>query len=125
MRLSEYLNAINYNKDSLLDDEIWEKEYVPFIINRCLSYFPDTILHSNEVNLLNGMDKKLQFDYLRLSLRKRKRFSKWQKQEKSEDLDIIKKYFNYSNQKAKDALRVLTPKQISKIREYMSEGGPK
>ena len=125
MKLSEYLNSINYNKEPLLNDEIWEKEYVPFVINRCLSYFPDTILHSNEVNRLNGMDKKLQFDYLRMSLRKRKRFSKWQKQEKSDDLELVKRYYNYSNQKAKDALRALTPEQISQIRESMSEGGAK
>ena len=81
MKLSDFLTAINYTKESLFDteDEMVQKDYVPFIINRCLSYFPDTIFHANEMNKLNHTEKRLQFDYLRNAIRKRKRYSKWLK----------------------------------------------
>ena len=94
MNLSEVLNAINYDKTPILDDELQEKEYVPFVVNRCLSYFPDTILYANKVNHYNQLDKKMQFDYLRLSIRPRKRFSKWIKLQEEKDLQLIKDHYN-------------------------------
>ena len=110
MKLSEYLNSINYTKDDVFleDPEYATKSYVPYVINRCLSYFPDTILHSNEMNSKSFLDNKMQYDYYRFSLRKRKRFSKWLKEEKSNDLQLVKEYFNYSNRQAKEALRILS-----------------
>jgi len=119
MKLGDFLTAINYSKESLFDteDELVEKEYVPFIINRCLSYFPDTILHANEMNKLSHLEKRLQFDYLQNSIRKRKRYSKWLKNEESKDLELIKKNFGYSNQKAKDALSILSKKDIESIKK--------
>jgi len=127
MKLGDFLTSINYSKEDLFleDVEYAEKSYPSFVVNRCLSYFPDTIIHANEMNRLNGLDTKMQYDYYRLALRKRKRFSKWLKEEKQDDLELIKKCYNYSNQKAKEALRVLSDSDLSDIREYMSEGGVK
>jgi len=123
MNLSEVLNAINYDKTPLLEDDLQEKAYVPFVINRSLSYFPDTILYANQVNRYNQLDKKMQFDYLRLSLRPRKRFSKWIKSQEEDDLQLIKDHYNYSNQRATEVLRVLTPNQIEDIRSLYQYGG--
>ena len=123
MNLSEVLNAINYDKTPLLEDDLQEKAYVPFVINRSLSYFPDTILYANQVNDYNQLDKKMQFDYLRLSLRPRKRFSKWIKSQEEDDLQLIKDHYNYSNERATEVLRVLTPNQIEDIRSLYRYGG--
>ena len=123
MNLSEVLNAINYDKTTLLEDDLQEKAYVPFVINRSLSYFPDTILYANQVNHYNQLDKKMQFDYLRLSLRPRKRFSKWIKSQEEDDLQLIKDHYNYSNERATEVLRVLTPNQIEDIRSLYNYGG--
>ena len=92
MKLSDYLKAINHTKEPLLDtdDEFIEKGYVPFVVNRCLSYFPDTIFMVNQMNACPTVDKKMHFDYLLNSIRKRKRFSKWFK---NEDWKIIKGYY--------------------------------
>ena len=123
MNLSEVLNAINYDKTPLLEDDLQEKAYVPFVINRSLSYFPDTILYTNQVNHYNQLDKKMQFDYLRLSLRPRKRFSKWIKSQEEDDLQLIKDHYNYSNERATEVLRILTPNQIEDIRSLYQYGG--
>ena len=119
MKLSDFLTAINYTKESLFDteDEMVQKDYVPYIINRCLSYFPDTILHANEMNKFNHLEKRLQFDYLKHAIRKRKRYSKWLKDETSKDLDLIKRSFNYSNRKAKEALSILSEEDIENIKK--------
>jgi|TARA_R110000824_G_scaffold93915_1_gene227017 hypothetical protein len=123
MKLSDFLTAINYTKESLFDteDEMVQKDYVPFIINRCLSYFPDTIFHANEMNKLNHTEKRLQFDYLRNAIRKRKRYSKWLKDETSKDLDLVKRNFNYSNKKAKEALSILSKEDIENIKKLDSK----
>lgn len=123
MKLSDFLTAINYTKESLFDteDEMVQKDYVPFIINRCLSYFPDTIFHANEMNKLNHTEKRLQFDYLRNAIRKRKRYSKWLKDETSKDLDLVKRSFNYSNRKAKEALSILSKEDIENIKKMDSQ----
>jgi len=123
MNLSEVLNAINHNKTPLLEDDLQERAYVPFVINRSLSYFPDTILYANQVNYYNQMDKKMQFDYLSLTIRPRKRFSKWIKSQEEDDLQLIKDHYNYSNERATEVLRVLTPNQIEDIRSLYQYGG--
>ena len=127
MKLTDFLNSINHTKEDLFkqDAEHAEKLYQPFVVNRSLSYFPDTIFHSNEMNVLHGIDEKMQYDYLKYSVRKRKRFSKWIKNEKLEDLDLIKEYFNYSNRKAQEVLSILTDEQMEEIRKSMSTGGVK
>ena len=127
MKLTDFLNSINHTKDDLFSDDVEyaEKLYQGFVVNRSLSYFPDTVFHANEMNILNGLDSKLQYDYLKHSVRKRKRFSKWLKSEKIDNMDVIKEYFNYSNSKAQEALKVLSEDDISEIRDMMQTGGVK
>jgi hypothetical protein len=125
MKLSEYLNAINHTKDPLMDtnDEEIEKQYSPFVINRCMSYFIDTILYANVMNHNFHISPKMQFDYLLNSVRKRKRFSKWIKKEMSNNIDIIKEKYNYSNARAKEVMDLFDPEQIKEIDEYLHGGG--
>ena len=127
-KLSDYLSAINYNKVNLLDgnDITWHKKYPPYVINRCLSQHVDTIMMANEVNQRHGLDKRLQFHFLLNSIRKRKRFGgKWITTSKSKNLEFIKKYYGYSNSKAKVALDILTKKQIEFIKLKLDTGGRK
>ena len=122
-----YLNAINNTKVDLMtgsdDDAQQEKEYVPFVVNRSLSYFPDTVLYANEVNLYPDLDKKLQFHYLINSVRARKRYSKWVKKLEDNDLSVVMEYYGYSARKAKAALQVLSPDQIEQIKTRLLKGG--
>tara|TARA_R100001015_G_C4635046_1_gene203246 strand:- start:4854 stop:5234 length:381 start_codon:yes stop_codon:yes gene_type:complete len=115
MKLTDFLKAINYTKKPLLDGEALEKDYAPFVVNRCLSYFPDTLFHANTMNHMCSMDKKMHFDYLRGAVRKRNRFSPWVKKEKQPEIDAIKIIFGFSNSKAKEALRVLSQEDIDSI----------
>ena len=123
--LKDYLNAINVSKESLLDseDEMWEKKYAPFIVNKCVAPFPDTILLVNELNRYHHLDKKLQFDFLLNSLRTRKRYTPWLKAKKLKNLEYVKEYYGYSNEKAKAALDILNDEQISAIKIKLNKGG--
>ena len=125
MKLGEYLNAINYTKNNLFDteDESVEKEYTPFIVNRCLSYFMDTVLYVNEVNQRNHLSKNMQFDYLLNSIRKNKRYSKWLKRESEENLDIVKEFYAYSDRKAREILYILTSDDVDWMKEKLNKGG--
>ena len=125
MKLSDYLNAINYTKESLLDteDESVEKEYTPFVVNRCLSYFIDTVLYVNEMNRLSHTDKKMQFDYLLSSIRKNKRYSKWLRRESEENLDLIKQFYGYSDPKAREILDIITEDDIVWMKQMINTGG--
>jgi hypothetical protein len=123
--LKDYLNAINQSKEPLLDseDEQWTKKYPPYIVNKCLAPFPDTIQLVNEMNQLPHLDKKLQFDFLINSLRPRKRFTPWMKAKKLDNLEYVKEYYGYSNEKAKTALEILNDEQISAIKKKLNKGG--
>ena len=123
--LKDYLNAINHTKEPLMDgeDEQWEKKYPPYIVNKCVAPFPDTIQLVNEINQLHHLDKKLQFDFLINSLRPRKRFTPWVKAKKLENLEYVKEYYGYSNHKAKSALEILSEEQISAIKIKLNKGG--
>ena len=125
--LKEYLNAINHTKERLLDseDEEWEKKYPPFIVNKCVYPFQDTIMLVNEINQLPHLAKKLQFDFLLNSVRSRRRFSPWLKASRIEDLEYVKQYYGYSNAKAKQALDILTDEQISTLKHKLRKGGMK
>ena len=125
MKLGEYLTAINYSKEPLLDteDESVEKGYTPFVVNRCLSYFMDTVLYAIEMNVRPETDKKMQFDYLQKSIRKNKRYSKWLKQESVENLDIIKQIYGYSHTKAKEVMDILTEEDLEFMRTKLATGG--
>ena len=126
-KLSDYLNAINWTKVNLLDgdDLTWEKKYPPYIINRCLSQHVDAIMMANEMNFHHSLSKRLQFHFLLNSIRKRKRFGKWPKQFKLNDLEYVKEYYGYSNEKAKQALNILSEKQIEHIKKSLYKGGRK
>ena len=123
--LKDYLNAINYTKENLLDteDEQWEKKYPPFIVNKCVAPFPDTVMLVNEINQLHYLDKRLQFDFLINSLRPRKRYTPWLKAKKLENLEYVKEYYGYNNEKAKKALDILNDEQISAIKRRLNKGG--
>jgi hypothetical protein len=122
MKLNEYLTAINKSKEKLMDtaDETVEKEYSPFIVNKCLSYFPDTIFQVNEMNFYSGLDKKIQFNFLQASIRPRKRYSKWMRNTKMKYLEDVKTYYGYSNRKAKEVIRILSKEQLENIRNVLS-----
>ena len=127
-KLSDYLNAINWSKENLLDSEdiTWYKKYPPYIINRCLSQHIDTLIMANEMNQRHGIDKKLQFHFLINSIRKRKRFGgKWTSTSRSKNLELIKEYYGYSNEKARVALDILTKEQVNLIKERLDKGGRK
>ena len=123
--LKDYLKAINQSKELLMDseDEMWEKKQSPFISNRCLYPFSDTILLVNEMNIYNGLDNKLQFHFLLNSIRTRKRFAPWLKTSKIKNLETIKKYFGYSDQRAKEVLNVLKDEDISYMETKLEKGG--
>ena len=123
--LKDYLNAINNTKEPLMDseDETWEKKYPPFVVNKCLMPFQDTIFIVNEMNQLPNIDKKLQFDFFLNSLRARKRYSPWAKATKLENLEYVKEFYGYNNEKAKAALDVLDDEQISAIKQRTNKGG--
>jgi len=106
-------------------DDVDEKSYTPFMINRSLSYFPDTVLFANEMNANHHLDKKLQFHFLINTIRKRKRFSKWAKPIKESDLEVVKEYYGYSNEKAKQALSLLSDEQINLLKQKVYKGGRK
>ena len=123
--LKDYLNAINYTKEPLIntEDEQWEKKYPPFIVNKCVAPFPDTVMLLNEINQLHHLDNKLQFDFLINSLRQRKRYTPWLKATKLENLEYVKEYYGYNNEKAKAALDILNDEQISAIKTRLNKGG--
>ena len=123
--LKEYLKAINQTKEPLMDteDKMWEKKYLPYVVNRCVYPFMDPILLVNEMNQHSGLDNKLQFHFLINSIRSKKRFAPWLKTSKIENLELIKEYFGYSDQKAKDVLNVLTDEDITSIQKKLNKGG--
>lgn len=116
----DILNSINNTKKDVLENE---KDYNAFMINRGLSYFPDTVLYANEMNRYHHVDKRLQYDFLINIVRKRKRFSKWHKATKSDDLDAIKSYYNYSNEKAQDVLPLFNNSELRIIKDKLNHGG--
>lgn len=126
--LKDYLKAINETKENLLDtnDITWEKKYPPYVINRCMSMFYDTVMHSNEMNGLHFLPKRMQFHYFINSIRKKRRFGgKWLSQTKLKNLALIKEYYGYSNSKAKEALNILSKNQIENIKIKLTKGGRK
>ncbi len=123
--LKDYLNAINHTKEKLMDteDEQWEKKYPSFIVNKCVAPFTDTILLVNEINQYPSIDKKMQFDFLLNSLRPRKRFTPWLKAKKLDNLEYVKEFYGYNNEKAKVALTILNDEQIATIKQKLNKGG--
>jgi len=124
MELKDYLYSINQSKKNLLDDnQDAVKKYPPFIINKCLSGFTDSILFANEMNKYHQLDKKMQYDFYINSLKPRKRFTPWVRKETLEHLELVKQYYGYSHNKAVAALRILTNSELDEIKKLLDTGG--
>jgi len=124
--LKDWLNSINSTKKNIIDeDPDTESKYLPYIINRCMSGHLDAIMYANEMNLAQHLDKKLQYDFYLNTLRSRKRYSPWIRKEELKNLDCIKSYYGYSNEKAKQVLPLLSEEQITFIRQKLDTGGLK
>ena len=122
--LKDWLNSVNFNKDNLIENDPESiSSYSPYIINRCLSGHLDTVLFANEMNRYSNLDKDMQYSFFLYTLRKRKRFSPWLKKEQVDDLDLVKKHYGYSNEKAKVAVSLLTKTQLEYIRNKHDMGG--
>ena len=126
MKPFDFVNSINHKKNNMMrdteNDELAESSYVPFLTNRQLSYFPDTLFYANQMNILHNADNKLQYDYLLNSIRPKRRFAKWVKNIDSDDLEIVKQYYNYSTKKGLQALNILSPKQLQEITKKVIRG---
>jgi hypothetical protein len=122
----DYVNSINHKKNNLMNgsdnDELSEKLYNPYVVNKALSYFADTIMFANQINQLHGVDSKLQYEYLLNSIKPKKRFSKWVKREDNDEIEMIKLYFNYSDKKARQVYNLLSSDQINNIRNELVRG---
>ena len=126
MELKDWLNSINFNKKNLIKEDPSEiKSYPPYIINRCLSGHLDCILFANEMNKNSFLDKDMQYSFYLNTLRKKKRVSPWLRKDNVTDLEIIKQYYGYSNEKAFNALKILTPEQIKFNKQRLDTGGMK
>ena len=125
--LKDYLNSINFNKKNLMnsDDKEWVKKYPAFIVNKILSGFSDTIMLVNEVNRNHFLDKDMQYQFLLNSIRSKKRYSPFLRSSKLKDLDVVKEYYGYNNEKAKVALDILTKDEVKLIKEKLFKGGTK
>lgn len=119
----DYLNAINLGKENIMLTPEDEKQYVSFVVNRSLSYFPDTVAIANEMNRYHHLDKKLQFFFLLNLVRKRKRFSKWIKPDLESNVQVIKEYYGYNNEKARQVADLFTADQINYIKQKLYRGG--
>jgi len=122
VELKDWLNSINFTKENLSEDI---KSYAPYIINRCLSGHIDCIMYANEMNINHHLDKDLQYSFYLNTLRKRKRFSPWLRKDKVTDLECVKQYYGYSNEKASQALKILSKAQIDFIKQRLDIGGSK
>jgi len=124
MELKDWMNSINLNKENLIkENPDIVKQYPPFIVNKCLSGHLDCVLFANEMNKNSHLDKDMQYSFYLNSLRKRKRFSPWLRKDKITDLDIVKQYYGYSNEKAMQALKILSKDQIDFIKKRLDIGG--
>ena len=121
----DFLNSINSTKKDLMEDPDTENQYVPFVVNRSLSYFPDTVAIANEMNKYHHLDSKLQYHFLINIIRKRKRFSKWIKSELENNIDKVKEYYGYSDAKARQILPLLSTDQLNIIINKVDKGGRK
>jgi hypothetical protein len=122
LELKDWLNSINFSKEDLSEEV---KEYPPYIINKCLSAHIDCVLFANEMNMNHHLNKDMQYSFYLNSLRKKKRYSPWLRKDKIKDLECIKKYYGYSNEKASQALKILNKEQLDFIKQRLETGGTK
>jgi len=121
----DFVNSIQYDKKDLIVDDWSERQYNPFIINKSLSFGPDTVIQANEMNSRPHLDKKLQFDFLRNIVTAKKRYNKWLKREKLEAIDIVKQYYGYNTVKAQEVVSILSQQQIDSLKQKLKKGGLK
>jgi cobyric acid synthase len=124
----DFIKDISHVKENIMKDDVdneIEKQYNAFIVNRGFSYFMDTVIYANEMNIRSGVDAKLQFDFLINTVRQKKRYSKWHKAEQSDDIQIVKEYYGYNIHRAKEVLPLHTKEQLMFIREKLDKGGLK
>lgn len=123
----DFVNSISFTKKDMMtnteNDDLAEKGYVPFIVNKSLSYFADTLLYANEINTLPSVDNKLQYHFLLNSVRPSKRFAKWAKKHDSEDMENVKAFYHLNNEKAQQALTLLSREQLDVIKQKLQKGG--
>ena len=119
----DYLKSITDSKEDIMVDDLAEKDYNAFMVNRGLSYYNDTVIYANEMNKNSHIDSRLQFDFLKQIIRKRKRFSKWNKADKLADREVIKECYGYSRDKAYQVLPLLSKDKIDHLRKKISKGG--
>ena len=119
----DFVKSINDTKENLITDDWSEDQYNAFIVNKALSFTPDTIIYANEMNSRPHLEKVLQYQFLINIVRKKKRFSKWIKKEKIEAIDIIKEYYGYNTDKARQAVSILSKEQIDDIKSKLYKGG--
>ena len=124
MELKDWMNSINFNKEDLIkENPDCLNQYPAFIVNKCLSGHLDCVLFANEMNMNSHLDKDMQYSFYINTLRKRKRFSPWLRKDKIEDLDVVKNYYGYSNEKAQQALKILSREQLDYIKQRLEIGG--
>tara|TARA_B100001939_G_C16738514_1_gene528673 strand:- start:44 stop:436 length:393 start_codon:yes stop_codon:yes gene_type:complete len=123
MELKDWLNSINHTKENLMEDPSNKKDYPPYIINRCMSGHVDCILYANEMNMQPHLPKDMQYAFYLNSIRKKKRFSPWIRKDKVKDIEIVKQYYGYSNEKATQALKILNNTQLNFIKQRLEKGG--
>ena len=122
--LKDWLNSINQTKKNLIDeDSSIEKDYPPYIINRCFSGHLDAVLFANEMNMYSFLPKKMRYDFFINTLRTKRRFSPWIRKDLVDNLDCVKRYYGYSNEKAKQALKILSKEQLDFIKSKFEIGG--
>jgi hypothetical protein len=124
MKLKDFLSSINHEKTPIMDkDENASRVYPAYIVNRCLSYFSDTIFHANEMNCNPWLDNKSQFDFYRIGIRKKKRYSPWLKKETEENIKLIQAVYGYSEQKSREVLNILRPEDLEILKKSLNTGG--
>ena len=124
--LKDWLNSINQTKTNIMEeDQSSKKDYPPYVINKCLSGHIDCLMYANEMNMNHSLDKKLQYDFLINIVRIKKRYSPWIRKDKIKDLDVVKSYYKYSDEKAEQALKILRQDQINFIKQKLETGGTK
>ena len=123
IELKDWLNSINFTKENLMEDPDAKRNYAPYIINRCLSGNLDCIMFVNEMNKYSFLDKDIQYTFYLNTLRKKKRFSPWLRKDKVTDLQSVKQYYGYSNEKASQALKILSKQQLDYIKQRLETGG--
>ena len=121
----DYLNSINHKKEDIMVDDEAEKGYSPFMINRGLSYFQDTVLLANEMNINSHLPHRMQYDFLMTAIRPRKRFSKWMKKTTPAKVEVIKEYYGYSDAKAESVEDLISDEDIKHMKSVLSQGGKK